>query len=566
LANPDSRKLQVDVIARITSLEKAMAKAAKVTDTNMKKVETRAAAMVSKVNSHFSNFGKGLLAGVAAGGVAGIINQVGAVAKGIASIGDEAKRAGLSSSAFQELGYVAKQNRIEVDALTDGMKELSLRADEYIATGKGSAAESFQRLGISAAELKEKLKDPSALFSEIIGKLQQLDKAAQIRIADELFGGTGGEKFVQLIAQGEAGIKATIEEARRLGAVMSDDVIEAAAELDRQFNAITTTVSTGLKTAIVEAASALRRFIDEFNSFEDRATTSLKTRFSELQTRRGQLTFGPEGQPGLVQSGLALIGKDAASELKAIDEEMAQIAAELKQRAIPRLRQELLQQTAASAPYVAPPATGGSKAKDGFKPDRGAFAEMLGVTEDYLEAQRLANQQLEAFGDLAVDAGTSLVNAMQDGVISGQELLGIITNIAQQLLRMPGLTGLLGGILGGGGFSPTAGGFASMLGIPGRASGGPVQAGMPYIVGERRPELFVPDVPGRIVPRVPSVAGLHGGGGGGASVVELRLSPELTAQILAEAKGQSIRIAQSTTASGIKAYDAGKARQQLTRG
>ena len=103
-------------------------------------------------------------------------------------------------------------------------------------------------------------------------------------------------------------------------------------------------------------------------------------------------------------------------------------------------------------------------------------------------------------------------------------------------------------------------------GRPGRASGGPVAAGQPYIVGEKRPELFVPNTAGRIVPRIPSVAGLAGGGGESASVVELRLSPELTAQILAEAKGQSIRISQASTASGLKAYDAGKRRQQLTAG
>jgi len=36
-----------------------------------------------------------------------------------------------------------------------------------------------------------------------------------------------------------------------------------------------------------------------------------------------------------------------------------------------------------------------------------------------------------------------------------------------------------------------------------RASGGPVQAGKSYIVGEKRPELFVPRVPGTIVPQIP---------------------------------------------------------------
>jgi hypothetical protein len=42
---------------------------------------------------------------------------------------------------------------------------------------------------------------------------------------------------------------------------------------------------------------------------------------------------------------------------------------------------------------------------------------------------------------------------------------------------------------------------------PGRASGGPVRAGQPYIVGEKRPELFVPSENGMILPRVPESMG-----------------------------------------------------------
>lgn len=48
-----------------------------------------------------------------------------------------------------------------------------------------------------------------------------------------------------------------------------------------------------------------------------------------------------------------------------------------------------------------------------------------------------------------------------------------------------------------------------------RASGGPVTAGMPYVVGEHRPELFVPDQNGTIVPHVPAAAGVGRGGVGG---------------------------------------------------
>ena len=51
------------------------------------------------------------------------------------------------------------------------------------------------------------------------------------------------------------------------------------------------------------------------------------------------------------------------------------------------------------------------------------------------------------------------------------------------------------------------------------ASGGPVQAGQPYIAGEKRPELFVPRTSGTIVPQVPQMPTIASMGGGGGTVV-----------------------------------------------
>lgn len=60
---------------------------------------------------------------------------------------------------------------------------------------------------------------------------------------------------------------------------------------------------------------------------------------------------------------------------------------------------------------------------------------------------------------------------------------------------------------------------------PGREHGGPVTKGQPYVVGEKRPEVFVPNQSGMILPRVPAAlaaagafgagltAALHGAGG-----------------------------------------------------
>lgn len=62
---------------------------------------------------------------------------------------------------------------------------------------------------------------------------------------------------------------------------------------------------------------------------------------------------------------------------------------------------------------------------------------------------------------------------------------------------------LLMGLFGGGGGDSGDGGPK----LPGRAAGGPVRARQPYIVGEKRPEIMVPEVPGTIIPRIPVAGG-----------------------------------------------------------
>ncbi len=53
--------------------------------------------------------------------------------------------------------------------------------------------------------------------------------------------------------------------------------------------------------------------------------------------------------------------------------------------------------------------------------------------------------------------------------------------------------------------------MSSVLGLPGRATGGPVSPGQPYLVGENGPEMFVPTSAGSVAPN-------SGAGGGGRDV------------------------------------------------
>ena len=75
----------------------------------------------------------------------------------------------------------------------------------------------------------------------------------------------------------------------------------------------------------------------------------------------------------------------------------------------------------------------------------------------------------------------------------------------------PMLSGIFGGI--GGAIGGPVGAFVSAIGK--NATGGPVIKGAPYIVGERGPELFVPQGAGSVV----NAATTRGLGGGGGTVI-----------------------------------------------
>lgn len=253
-----------------TGLSRGAKSAARNMEADLVSATSRINAALSTTASKVGVFGKSFIGGLAGGAVVSLLGsvnfQLAGTVKALAEVGDQAKRAGVSVEAFQELRYVAEQNRIPIDALTDGLKEMNLRLDEFIVTGAGPAAESLARMGYSAAELKAKLADPSALLLEMIGRMEGLDKAAQIRVADEVFGGTAGERFVELLALGQDGIQGQIDRARELGLVIEEEQIAKAAELDAKFAEVGARITTMWQQSVVGAAE----FFNFIDSEEDK--------------------------------------------------------------------------------------------------------------------------------------------------------------------------------------------------------------------------------------------------------------------------------------------------------
>lgn len=132
--------------------------------------------------------------------------------------------------------------------------------------------------------------------------------------------------------------------------------------------------------------------------------------------------------------------------------------------------------------------------------------------------------------DSADRAGRAIEGALLRAVRTGKfgfddlrrSALAVMNDIARNALStaLPGggLLGFAGNLLG------------AALGLPGRATGGPVAPGRAYLVGERGPELFVPTASGQIAP-----------GGSSSAGRDIRI----TVQVMGDGSGDPARLAAS---------------------
>ena len=114
--------------------------------------------------------------------------------------------------------------------------------------------------------------------------------------------------------------------------------------------------------------------------------------------------------------------------------------------------------------------------------------EQVKQLENLIKTRDELQKLNELYSSIASTVETGLVDAIE-GAINGTKTLGdvarsVFTQIQRSLIQF-GVNAFLGGLPGIGQFF--------------RANGGPVSSGKSYMVGERGPEMFVPNTGGRIV-------------------------------------------------------------------
>ena len=157
------------------------------------------------------------------------------------------------------------------------------------------------------------------------------------------------------------------------------------------------------------------------------------------------------------------------------------------------------------------------------------FAKRLNMSlEQNNEKFKELTSRLKRLQDASREFGDTIARGFEDAVFEAKKLSDAVRQIGQDIIRLAfrkAITDPMGEALGG----AIKTGIGSIIeGISGRADGGSVKSGTPYIVGERGAELFVPGRSGTIVPNEQI--------GGGAVTVNqtINLMPSVTDSVRAE--------------------------------
>lgn len=450
---------------------------------------------------------KRAFAGIGAAAVAGFLTRTASAA---IQYGDELQKAsiksGIATEALSSLAYAAKQSDIDLGSLSMALRKMQIALSQA-ASGGQSQKEALDALGISLKEIKAL--NPERQFELIADRISMLtDPADRARAATEIFGKAGAD-LLPMFESGAEGIRKAREEAERLGIVLSTEQAQALADSD----------------------DAVKRLTQSWGAFSTKLTAqvapALTTVFDVLSGQQGIMTLFP----GFIEKALgAEIGPAPSIEARAkADEAFAQS----------RLSQNLpgFIDTAAIKKAAEQQKKNTKEIEDALKTILDRFSTYTEFENDMLDAVEQADIDLrdriatlmEQGGELGEDIQERLEKSIKGETTMMTEFARTAASNIQtafaNFLFDPFQDGLRGMLAGFGNilrrmvaeiaaqqlllafFNMFTGGTgivaqfanAAVSQIEGKAAGGPVSTSRPYIVGERGPELFVPNTNGGIV-------------------------------------------------------------------
>ena len=138
---------------------------------------------------------------------------------------------GMSAESLQAYTYAAELVDVSTETLTKSMAK-QVKSMSSASEGSKAYAEAYQKLGVSVTDANGQLRDSETVYWECIDALGQVsNETERDALAMQLFG-KSAQELNPLIAQGSEGIAALTEEAKAMGAVLSEESLSQLGAFD----------------------------------------------------------------------------------------------------------------------------------------------------------------------------------------------------------------------------------------------------------------------------------------------------------------------------------------------
>ncbi len=226
MASRSLGQLTLDLVAKIGAFTGPLDKAARHT----KKRSDEIAAFASRM-------GPAVAAGLAAAAAA-ITAATLKVTADLSRLKDSAAAAAIGVETFQAWGYAAEQAGVSSGQFESAMRRAALTIGQAV-EGSDRARRVFQQLGVAVLDVNGNVRSTEAVVRDYAQKIAALGNANQAAAASAaLFGREAGPRMAVLLAEGSAGLEAMEADARALGIVIDESLVNAAEEFGDQLDTI----------------------------------------------------------------------------------------------------------------------------------------------------------------------------------------------------------------------------------------------------------------------------------------------------------------------------------------
>lgn len=138
---------------------------------------------------------------------------------------------GMSTEKLQAYKYAADLVDVSMETLTGSMSK-QIKSMDAARDGNTKMQDAYNSLGVSVANADGSLRDSDAVYWETIDALGKMSEGAERDALSMQVFGKSAQELNPLIAQGSDGIKALTDEAKQMGAVMSDEQLMSLGQFD----------------------------------------------------------------------------------------------------------------------------------------------------------------------------------------------------------------------------------------------------------------------------------------------------------------------------------------------